>query len=86
MLCLLMNQGKTTVFGVHGIVHGRSMDFVHGPWTLSMDCGRGRRDFDKRRFVHGRGRRGFDNRRFVHGQLNIRMSMDTFETSMDLQV
>ena len=43
-----------------------------GPWTLSMDC--------------GRGRRGFDNRRFVHGQLNIRMSMDTFETSMDLQV
>jgi len=57
-----------------------------GPWTLSMDCGRGRRGFDKRRFVHGRGRRGFDNRRFVHGQLNIRMSMDTFETSMDLQV
>ena len=51
--------------------------FVHG---------RGRRGFDKRRFVHGRGRRGFDNRRFVHGQLNIRMSMDTFETSMDLQV
>ena len=66
----------SSVFGVHGIDHGRS-----------MDCGRGRRGFDKRRFVHGRGgRRGFDNRRFVHGQLNIRMSMDTFETSMDLQV
>ena len=57
-----------------------------GPWTLSMDCGRGRRGFDKRRFVHGRGRRGCDNRRFVHGQLNIRVSMDTFETPMDLQV
>ena len=28
----------------------------------------GRRDFDKRRFVHGRGRRGFDKRRFVHGR------------------
>ena len=22
-----------SVFGVHGIVHGRSMDFVHGLWT-----------------------------------------------------
>ena len=27
---------------------------------------RGRRDFDKRRFVHGRGRRGFSNAVVVH--------------------
>ena len=51
-----------------------------------MDCGRGRRGFDKRRFVHGRGRRGFDNRRFAHGQLNVWMSMVTFEMSIDLKV
>ena len=45
-----------------------SMNFC--PWTSMVSAvkARGRRDFDKRRFVHGRGRRGFDKRRFVHGR------------------
>ena len=45
-----------------------SMNFC--PWTSMVSAvkARGRRGFDKRRFVHGRGRRGFDKRRFVHGR------------------
>ena len=43
-----------------------SMNFC--PWTSMVSAvkARGRRDFDKRRFVHGRGRRGFSNAVVVH--------------------
>ena len=43
-----------------------SMNFC--PWTSMVSAvkARGRRGFDKRRFVHGRGRRGFSNAVVVH--------------------
>ena len=50
-----------------------------GPWTVDVDA-------VVLRFVHGPWFRGLEVCRKNHGQLNFQKTMDTFETSMDLQV